>query len=270
MLPSMSRQILLSICVFITVSVVACSRGLTHDEAKTVIERNGLIRPTDNVSVDAISSANPSEAVVRATIRGRTANLKFRRFDKGWTWEFVETKAGGWIATDIAIGQIREEDRSAAASVWADQHKAAYVSTASAINILTIYVPNPTDGLDVMTWMKQRRRFAEFFKKRPDGPQDRVVVLANDHPADAWGSELLANFDSNNNAALILSTGPDKIKGTEDDLVCFSKFRRDIEDGRMVWARDKTWKLPEGLGSVVEPFTDKQTDKIEYTKVAKP
>src|SRR5439155_26524833 len=34
MLPSMSRQILLSICVFITVSVVACSRGLTHDEAK--------------------------------------------------------------------------------------------------------------------------------------------------------------------------------------------------------------------------------------------
>ena len=264
MLPSMSRQILLSICVFITVSVVACSRGLTHDEAKTVIERNGL------AGRQRLTGFPVHALMVRATIRGRTANLKFRRFDKGWTWEFVETKAGGWIATDIAIGQIREEDRSAAASVWADQHKAAYVSTASAINILTIYVPNPTDGLDVMTWMKQRRRFAEFFKKRPDGPQDRVVVLANDHPADAWGSELLANFDSNNNAALILSTGPDKIKGTEDDLVCFSKFRRDIEDGRMVWARDKTWKLPEGLGSVVEPFTDKQTDKIEYTKVAKP
>jgi hypothetical protein len=134
---------------------------------------------------------------------GRTANLKFRRFDKGWTWEFVETKAGGWIAPDVAIGQIREEDRIVAASTWADEHKSAYAKTAAAIEILSIYVPNPTMGLDVVTWMDTRHRFAEILKTRSD-LQGRVVVLADDHAADAWGNEFLVNFDTANNSAVVL------------------------------------------------------------------
>lgn len=123
-----------------------CARGLDHDEAKRVIEQNALIKPAaDNVTVDAISSTSPTEAVVRTTIAGNNLNLKFRRFDKGWTWEFVETKAGGWIAPDVAMGQIREEQRTTAVADWAEKHKAAYAATARKVWLVSVYhVENPT------------------------------------------------------------------------------------------------------------------------------
>ena len=67
-----------------------------------------------------------------------------------------------------------------------------------------------------------------------------------------------------------LSMGPDKTKGTRDDIACIGKFRRDVEDGRFVSAKDVSWSLPEGLGSLVEEYTDKPYGKIEYTKAVKP
>jgi hypothetical protein len=92
-----------------------CSRGLSHDEALRVISGHKALRASDNVSVDAISSTSASEAIVRTTIAGETLNLKLRKFDTGWTWEFAETKGGGWIAPDVAIAQVREIRRVEAA-----------------------------------------------------------------------------------------------------------------------------------------------------------
>jgi hypothetical protein len=248
-------------------TMAGCTRALSHDEAKRVIEQNHLIRTTDNVSVDGVSAANATEAVVRAAIGGQTTNLKFRRFDKGWAWEFVETKTGGWVAPDVAIGQIREEHRAIAAVAWADQDRDAYKATVSTLHILMIYVPNPTMGLDVPTWLARRHEIARVVTARL---QDRIPVMTNDHVPDAWGSEFLVNFDASNNVALIVSTGPDKTKGTGDDIACIGKFRRDVEDGRPVWAKDVSWILPEGLGGLVEEYTDKPYGKIEYTKAVKP
>jgi len=266
----MTSQSLVGAAFLMTMSVAACDRGLTHDEAKIVIETNPLIRPNDNVSVDAISPTSSAEAVVRATIGGQTTNLKFRRFDKGWTWEFVETKSGGWIAPDVAIGQIREEHRAVAAAGWADQNKTAYAATAKTMYLITLYkVPNPTQLLNLEAWMRFNRLLAEMLKKKPND-QDRLAVLTNDHSADAWGNEIETKFDSNNNSALVLSLGSDKVRGTDDDLLCLNTFRRDVEDGRMVWAHDRTWTLPEGLDGVIEPFFDKRTDRVESTKVVKP
>lgn len=94
----------------------ACSRGLSHDEALRTISTQKSLRVTDNVTVDAISSSAPNEAIVRATIAGETMNLKLRRFDTGWAWEFAETKSGGWIAVDEAVAQVRERRRTVAAS----------------------------------------------------------------------------------------------------------------------------------------------------------
>ena len=97
--------------------------------------------------MDGVSSTNATEAIVRATIAGTTTNLKLRRFDTGWTWEFVETKAGGWVAPDVAVGQIREEQRTIAAAAWAEQNKAAYTRTAKTIwyRHPSNHVPNPTE-----------------------------------------------------------------------------------------------------------------------------
>jgi hypothetical protein len=254
--------------VIIALASAACSRGLSHDEATAVITRNQLIRASDNVSVDAVASTNDSESIVRASVRGRTMNLKFRRFDSGWTWEFVETKAGGWITPDVAIAQIREEERASAATKWANEHQLDYRSTASTLNILMIYIPNPEMGRNVQVWMQWRHRFAEVFKndRRPE-MQERRAVLANDHAADAWGNELLVNFDASSNQVLLLSVGPDKLKNTWDDIACISKARQVFEDGALRWTHDKSWKVPEGLGNTVESFTDKPLGTIEYARV---
>lgn len=256
-----------SVCVLVAVSIAACSRGLSHNEAKNVIQQNSLIRANDKVSVDAISSTNSAEAVVRATIAGNTTNLKFRRFDKGWTWEFVETKSGGWIAPDVAIGQIREEHRTAAAAAWADQNRAAYAATAKTMDlIMLLKVPNPTAQGDIERWLKLNQLLLNMAKA--DSDQERLAVLTNDNPEDAWGGGIETRLNSR--AALMVSLGPDKVMGTEDDVLCLNTFRRDVENGRMVWAHDRVWTLPEGLDSAVEPFLDKRTDRVEYTKVVKP
>ena len=47
-----------------------------------------------------------AEAIARVAIDGHVLNLKFRRYDDGWRWEFAETKAGGWIAPDVVAQQL--------------------------------------------------------------------------------------------------------------------------------------------------------------------
>ena len=126
------------------VILAGCSRALTTEEAKRTVQSSSLLRPTDSVAIDALSPTSDTESVVHATINGRSLNLKFRRFDKGWTWEFVETRAGGWVAPDIAVAQIREEDRTVEAKKWADANNSDYASTAKTIDILNLFLPNPT------------------------------------------------------------------------------------------------------------------------------
>jgi hypothetical protein len=70
------------VALFVALTSGACARGLDREEATRIVQNNSLIRATDNVSVDAISTLNDAEAVVRTVIAGTTTNLKFRRFDK--------------------------------------------------------------------------------------------------------------------------------------------------------------------------------------------
>lgn len=255
-------------------SVVGCSRDLSRDEARRVIEQNTLIRPTDKVSIDAISSTSSAEAIVRATVAGQTTNLKFRRFDTGWTWEFIETKAGGWVAPDVAVGQIREEHRIVAAIEWATRNEADYAATAKTLNLIAMYdVQNPKELENPALVAKLRQMMVDMAKKRAkDEPNsdwpDRLAVLTNDHVKDAWGSEILASFGEKQ--AILTSIGPDKQQRTDDDLLCLVNMRPGFENGRSVWHQDKSWKLPEGLGSAVEKFADRPYGTVEFSKVVKP
>ncbi len=88
--------------------LAGCSRGLTSDEAKRVIEQNKILA-YHSVSVEAISASSQTEAIVRATIGGAsTVNLKLRKFDKGWIWESVETKGGSWMDPGLALTPLIE------------------------------------------------------------------------------------------------------------------------------------------------------------------
>lgn len=255
--------------VFICCLVAGCSRGLTREAAKNVIEHNEQIRSSDRVSVDGISSTSPTEAVVRATIAGATTNLKFRRFDTGWVWEFVETKAGGWISPDVAIGQLREEQRNVAATAWANENRDSYAKTARTMYLVSVYhVPNPA----------QRERYTEFLKLKKmllglgtgrAGSEEAQAVLATDSWRDAWGSDIQFAASHKDSSILLSSRGPDKVSGTNDDVTCLNVFTRGYEDGRQVWHRGRHWTVPEKLGDVLEDF-DQESDKLEYSKVVQP
>lgn len=252
----------------IALLLAGCQTELSRETATEAIEASKLIRPTDKVTVEGISSTSNTEAVVRATIAGNTANLKLRRFDTGWTWEFVETKAGGWVAPDVAIGQIREEQRGIAAAAWAEQHKAAYTKTAKTMWYVTVYhVPNPTERENYEIYVNSRKSLASFFKE-PEH-KERVAVITSERWTDAWGSDIQLQVSDKDSSILISSAGPDKTIGTEDDLLCLNTFRRGYEDGRQVWNRARQWRVPEGLAISIEDF-DQEDDKLEYSRVVKP
>jgi hypothetical protein len=260
----------------LSMSIMACSRGLTHDRATSVIVANKLIRATDDVSVEALSESSPTETIVRATIAGEAVNLKFRKFDQGWTWEFVETATGGWVAPDVAIGQIREKHRTSAAAKWAEQQMDGYKATAMTVSLMALYdVPNPTQRQNLVAWKRFRSSLADMFRQRQDMKDDersaRLRVLTSDQQIDAWGSEIDTAADKNREAMVILSAGPDRVKGNEDDVRCEITFARGFEDGRMIWEQHKTWSVPEDLGdAVMNEFFDKSTDRVEFAEVIKP
>jgi hypothetical protein len=262
--------------LFVSIALpgLACNSGLSRDEALRSVKTHTTIRATDEISIDGISQGAPSEAIVRATLLGHTTNLKFRRFDSGWTWEFVETKVGGWIPPEAAMVELREPDRKKRAAAWAEAHRSEYERTAWALNILAIYVPGGRPDLvpfTVQQWFYARHRTAQFFDHRPDmtdGVQ-RAALMRNDSATDAWGSEFLVNFAAAERSATLVSAGPDKSKNTDDDLVCVTMAQSLIEDGELRWGKTYSWTLPEGLGAVVVPYTDKP-GAIRFTKVVRP
>jgi hypothetical protein len=261
---------LAGVFILALVSASACgSKELTRDEAKNVIQQRSLIRPTDNVSVDAISSTSPTEALVRASLAGTTTNLKFRCFDTGWTSEFVETKTGGWLAPDVAIGQIREDNRKAAAAKWAQEHKELYAKTAKQMYYISVYhVPNPKEVAlpNYREYQeKQLRLFASLFKDKSDtDSQLRFSVIQSKELRDAWEAPIRFDYNSKDGSTLVVSSGADKKAGTDDDLVCLNTFRRGYEDGREVFFHDRTWRIPEHMDSIVGDFFDTDGDKLEY------
>ena len=132
--------------------------------------------------------------------------------------------------------------------------------------MVLLKIPNPTAQEQIERWLALNQSLLKMYKEKSD--QERVAVLTKDNPEDAWGTGIETKLDSQK--AIMVSAGADKIKGTEDDLLGLVTFRRDVEDGRMVWAKDLVWTLPEGLGNAVEPVLDKRTDRVEFTKVVKP
>lgn len=238
----------------------ACARGLSHAQAQRVIESNPLVNPSaDHVVVDAISLSSDTEAIVRATIADQTINLKFRRYDTGWTWEFMETKGGGWIAPDQGVGQIRESNRQLRIVQWFAKNEEAYRKTIEVIDAYT--------GLLGTTFVDPRTE--------ENWRSVRKLTHKNPTETDAWGSEVLVRFVDDERAVLFLkkvvflSSGPDKQKGTDDDVVCVATGRRTVEYDERIWTYDLSWVVPEGLRSIVSSHVTKTFASVEYSKLIK-
>lgn len=97
--------------------------------------------------------------------------------------------------------------------------------------ILLMKVPNPTAQENIELWLRLSQSWLRRAKENSN--QALVAVLTKDNPEDAWGSGIETRLDSKK--AIMVSAGPDKIMKTEDDVLCVNTFRRDVENGRMVW-----------------------------------
>jgi hypothetical protein len=281
-------------CILLSVLSLAsgCSHGLSHEQAQQLIESNALVRPAeDHVVVDAVSMSSQTEAIVRATIAGQTSNLKFRKFDTGWAWEFMETRNGGWIAPDVGVGQIRETNRQRRIVEWVTKNQDAYQRTIEGLDGYSDGLPNRIDTpFTVTEWRRMRMflgeielRSIEDSQRHPEGYEpDAITPLAIERrrrraqarmaptASDAWGSEFLINFDFSEHQAVFLSVGPDKQKATDDDVMCVAKGRKEAFEGGiggLRWAYDKSWVLPEGLDAVVAPHFTKTFGSVQYRKL---
>lgn len=289
------------LCLFLSFLAVTsgCTRELSHSQAQHIIESSPLVKPADDhVVVDAISSPSPTEAIVRATIAGETTNLKFRKYDTGWTWEFQETKGGGWIAPDQGVGQIREANRQRRIVQWVAKNQDAYRTSIEAVDELCgdVNLPHRLDmPFTVGQWLANRKSSGEMSIRliadslhypkaytpeatTPEGIERRrrraQGLIAPPAVTDAWGSELLINFDVGDHQAVFLSMGPDKQKGTDDDVVCVAKGRKETWDlggpGELRWAYDLSWVVPEGLDFAVSTHVTKTFGSVQYAKLLKP
>lgn len=264
----MKRIVMLAL---VLITVGACSTHLTDSTAEQAIASNSLIdQRSDAVRVEAISQASGStEAIVRAVIAGTRLDLKMRKFDNGWSWEAVETKGGNFVTTDVAMAELRENQRQQRAVRWASEHLLEYADSAKAVNIYVNSLPSSTIMGIREGWFKMRElsvRGAKSGNWTEAQRRDRIKMFSE--PAmDAWGQEVLMAFDEASQMATFLSVGPDEAKGTEDDVVCVAAGQRvwSAPDERQIWEYQRTWRLPEHLGKAVAPYLEKG-DRVEFSK----
>lgn len=106
----------------LTLGVAACfctlgcsSSALTE---AVVLERlraqENLPVPPAELKVLGITEGE-TERIVKVDFGGTPANIKFRRFDKGWSPEQFETVVGGWV--DFRAGLAMQTEREQAAAI---------------------------------------------------------------------------------------------------------------------------------------------------------
>ena len=266
--------LLLPVGLFVSATVLAaCSKQLSASEAERVIAAYPKASDLGVVHVEAISQADGSnEAIVRVGFGETRLNAKLRRYDKGWEWEFVETKAGTWLSPDRVIAEIHEQERLKRAIAWANERLSQYEATIAAMDRYSDNMPRRTDrDFSVAEWYRLRKMMADLHRSFSPHPQQHKTVESLEKPAiDAWGNEVLPHFDSKARTAMFVSKGPDGRQGTPDDVTCLVVGGKNWDDSRqeIMWDYVKRWTLPEGLQSAVEKAIEEPEDrKAEFSKV---
>src|SRR5687767_15082132 len=99
------KPLVASATMVLVVFGAGCNRGLTAEKADGIITAHPKAIGVTPVSTEGISATSETEAITKTKIGDEVLNLKFRRYDKEWRWEFVETKGGGWIASEEVLDQ---------------------------------------------------------------------------------------------------------------------------------------------------------------------
>lgn len=275
----MPRNHLLVLTIVAMMSA-GCGHQLKAPEADRLVSAHPKAQGLTPITTEAVSSTSDTEAITRTKIVDQILNLKFRRYDNGWRWEFAETKGGGWIAAEEVLGSLQEAARVKRANVWATSHAADYQNTIAAMDRYSESMPRLTSkSLTFTTWNEHRHLLADFSKqilaidKAIDAERRARLeseIASVDQPAmDAWNHEILLAFDDSKRQATFLSIGPDGKKATADDVLCLVTGRREWDSSRneAVWEYTKQWLLPEGLqGAIDAAIKQPANRKAEFSK----
>lgn len=115
----MTKNSALAIVLAVTggLALMGCSGNGLSDSA--ALERlradKDLPIPAEDVKVVGITEGE-TERIVKVDFGGTIANVKFRRFDKGWSPEQMETAAGGWVDLATGFSMMTEGEQRAAIS----------------------------------------------------------------------------------------------------------------------------------------------------------
>jgi hypothetical protein len=255
----------------------ACSNKLTSEEAQRVVAAYPKAAEAGTIIVDGVSQGDgATEAIARVAIGDSHFNAKFRRYDKGWQWESVETNGGMWLAAERAVADVSEQQRVKRAAAWAAERAPQYETTIAAMDLYgdTGNMPRRTDwNFTIVEWQRLRAMAAHAYRTFSPTPERLKIAEAHSNPAkDAWGHEVLLNFDNSKRQATFLSVGPDGVKGTDDDVISLVVGRKNWDDDydKIMWDYTKTWRLPEGLQPVLDKVIEKpENRKAEFSKAVK-
>lgn len=268
----------LGVVVIAATFVTGCSGDLTRKTADRVVSQNPKAAGIAPVATEGISKTSDSEAITKTRLGEDLYNLKFRRYDNDWKWEFVETKGGGWIAADELLDELQEKQRLKRAEAWAVGQLEAYTKTIAEMDEYSDNMPRRTDwSFDVMSWSRLRKSMADLlgsFKSSatPDkrAEIDESIKRLQSPAFDAWGNEILLHFNSSDRQATFVSLGPDKQKGSADDIICIVSGRRNWDNSRdeIMWDYSKAWRLPEGLQPAIDKaIEEKENRGATFTRV---
>ncbi|MGE3519253.1 MAG: hypothetical protein AB7J63_09905, partial [Vicinamibacterales bacterium] len=219
----------IGVVVFASQLLLLCScgpRALDATAALAAIEQNPASTDlgTKGLQIEGIAQADGSaEAIARVKVDETSQNWRFRRYDTGWQWEMVETRSGGWIDAEAAARNIVESRRLARAMDWASRNRSDYEQTFRSMDDFSQNLPRRTEvPLNVETWDQGRSIMAALVRHGGLSPVEKEERLKSlEGPMfDAWGSEILMSFNDESRSATFLSVGADKLKGTNDDVIC--------------------------------------------------
>jgi hypothetical protein len=254
----------------------ACSpSALSPQEALEAIRTNAAILKTDKIAVVGVSHAPPAtEAIAKTDVNGSIMNLKLRRYDKGWQWEFAETKGGTWIEPSLALAPMREEVRLARAKAWAEPQLSKYSETAEALEAMRdACTPFANESLDLFSFVKRRGQLAalygRFSKNKPEHLARFKRLYRDDPVLDAWGRAVAWEFKSDERRAVFRSSGADGEPSADDvGLLLTPRPEWDSYREATLYRYTRHWLVPEGLETAVKEHLDKEVgDLVETVKV---
>ncbi len=261
-----------------TLVVSACGQQLSPDIANRQVGAHF----SAGIAVETLDvlSISRTEARARTRIGPDVFDLMFRRDRGNWEWESGRVDDDRWLPAGRFVEELRERTRRERVRSWARAVVTNYIATIRAIDRYSDFLP-ATEGSPFTTseWTRTRREMADTLRGAvgilnltPDERRYQVLGAKElqQTARDAWNQAIAVTLDAAKRQAVFLSSGPDLIRGSADDVVCTvsGTLERSPALRAVRWKYQKQWRLPEGLESgLIEGVGIAANRQVDFSRV---